>query len=450
MAKVKKANLAIEDALIPLEEHPYDIPKNWCWVRWGNVIQLISGRDAKLADCNDSGIGIPYILGASNIDNNTFSIERWIEKPQVVSQKGDILLSVKGTIGKIYEQQEEEINISRQIMALRATGKLDSKYLYWFLHQVCEELKEAGNGLIPGIARDDILNKAFPLSPVAEQQRIVKQIEELFAKLDEAKDKVLDALDGFDSRKNAVLYKAFSGELSQTWRESNKVIKDTWSTVLLKELIVSGPQNGMYKEKSAYGDGTKILRIDGFYDGYIVAWDKLKRLTLNDEELECYRLKVNDIVINRVNSMPYLGKSALVRELPEECVYESNMMRIKIDEAKVYLEYLIKYLNSMMGLQELRKNAKQAVNQASINQQDVKNVKVILPSLDEQIEIVRLLELFTDEEVEAKERIESVIEQIDLMKKSILAKAFRGELGTNNSDEESAVELLKLILANNM
>ncbi|WP_443866948.1 restriction endonuclease subunit S, partial [Megamonas funiformis] len=68
-------------------------------VKLKNVIKLISGRDVSVSLCNDKSIGIPYILGASNIKDNKFFIERWIENPVVVSEKNDILLSVKGTIG---------------------------------------------------------------------------------------------------------------------------------------------------------------------------------------------------------------------------------------------------------------------------------------------------------------------------------------------------------------
>lgn len=124
MAKVKESM----QALVPVEEQPYEVPENWRWVKFASVINLISGRDAALSDCNDEGIGIPYILGASNIENNTFTVERWIAQPQVVSLQGDTLLSVKGTIGKLYQQKEEQINISRQIMAIRPMMTLDKEY----------------------------------------------------------------------------------------------------------------------------------------------------------------------------------------------------------------------------------------------------------------------------------------------------------------------------------
>lgn len=134
----KKEELSLEEkleqALVPVEEQPYEVPGNWCWVKFSNIIELISGRDVALTDCNSEGVGIPYILGASSIENNTFIIERWIEVPQVVSCKDDILLSVKGTIGKLYIQQEDKINISRQIMAIRPREILNSKLVYLFFN----------------------------------------------------------------------------------------------------------------------------------------------------------------------------------------------------------------------------------------------------------------------------------------------------------------------------
>ena len=112
----------------------------------------------------------------------------------------------------------------------------------------------------------------------------------------------------------------------------------------------------------------------------------------------------------------------------------------------LYPEYVIRYLNSSIGLQELRKNAKQAVNQASINQQDVKMVKIALPSLEEQNEIVKIITSISNKDEAILNKAEAVIEEIDLMKKSILAKAFRGELGTNISKEKNSIEVLKKLI----
>lgn len=181
-------------------------------VKIRNVIKLISGRDVSVSLCNDKSIGIPYILGASNIKDNKFFIERWIENPVVVSEKNDILLSVKGTIGKLYLQKEEKINISRQIMALRALNELNTHYLYYFLLRECERLKFEGNGLIPGISRKDILDLNILLPTLEEQQEIVNILDRLLAKYNKIKN-LEQQLEKIELLKKAILAKAFRGEL---------------------------------------------------------------------------------------------------------------------------------------------------------------------------------------------------------------------------------------------
>lgn len=181
-------------------------------VKLKNVIKLISGRDVSVSLCNDKSIGIPYILGASNIKDNKFFIERWIENPVVVSEKNDILLSVKGTIGKLYLQKEEKINISRQIMALRALNDLNTHYLYYFLLRECERLKFEGNGLIPGISRKDILDLNILLPTLEEQQEIVNILDRLLAKYNKIKN-LEQQLEKIELLKKAILAKAFRGEL---------------------------------------------------------------------------------------------------------------------------------------------------------------------------------------------------------------------------------------------
>lgn len=181
-------------------------------VKLKNVIKLISGRDVSVSLCNDKSIGIPYILGASNIKDNKFFIERWIENPVVVSEKNDILLSVKGTIGKLYLQKEEKINISRQIMALRALNELNTHYLYYFLLRECERLKFEGNGLIPGISRNDILDLNILLPTLEEQQEIVNILDNLLAKYNKIKN-LEQQLEKIELLKKAILAKVFRGEL---------------------------------------------------------------------------------------------------------------------------------------------------------------------------------------------------------------------------------------------
>lgn len=159
------------------DEIPFDIPENWKWVRLASIISLQSGQDLSTSDYNNEAKGIPYITGASNFDGTgSVIINRWTEYPKVYAYKGYILLSCKGTVGKLTILKEDSVHIARQIMGIRSFC-VDCKYLLYYLESMINDIKEAQKGLIPGIERKDILNLLCPLPPLEEQQRIVSKIE---------------------------------------------------------------------------------------------------------------------------------------------------------------------------------------------------------------------------------------------------------------------------------
>lgn len=207
-----------EDSLVPEEEWPYPIPQHWKWVRLGAVIDLLSGRDAKLADCNDSGLGIPYVMGASNIRDSRLEIERWIEKPEVVSHAGDLLLTVKGTVGKLYIQIEPELNLSRQLMGLRPSAVISVSYLERVFSTHVQQLSAKAVGLIPGISRAHILNLAIPLPPIEEQKQIVALLENYLEKESAAKRLVLSAQNQLDLMRQQLVSAALAGRLTTVLR----------------------------------------------------------------------------------------------------------------------------------------------------------------------------------------------------------------------------------------
>jgi type I restriction enzyme S subunit len=165
--------------------HYENVPSFWALARVEDIGQLISGRDLTNDECNSENMGLPYLIGASNIEGDTFSFIRWTEKPQVISQMGAILISCKGTIGAIVKNDIGDMHIARQFMAIRPnTNCITSDYLHICLIAVIEEIKKDARGVIPGIAREDILTKVFPIPPLHEQQRIIAAINEYNRVLD--------------------------------------------------------------------------------------------------------------------------------------------------------------------------------------------------------------------------------------------------------------------------
>ena len=266
------------------------------------------------------------------------------------------------------------------------------------------------------LTQDQMKRIPVPVPPLPEQQRIVARIEELFSQLDAGVETLKKTKQQLEVYRQAVLKEAFESIDESLFHP-------------LRTVILGSAQNGLYKPKSDYCDsGTPILRIDGFYDGYVLNDYSYKRVYLSNEELEYYSLKIGDLVINRVNSMPYLGKCALVRTLSEPTVFESNMMRIRLNNEIVLGDWLTYYLSSYGGKKELTKNAKQAVNQASINQTDVGNALIPLPPLTKQKCLLAVIESHLSVCNSIEHTVEAALKQTEAMRQSILKKAFEGEL----------------------
>lgn len=252
----------------------------------------------------------------------------------------------------------------------------------------------------------------IPNIPSDEQSRIVARIEELFSKLDKAVDTLNTTKEQLAVYRQAVMKDAFSN----IPREMYKPLK-----LVMEEM----PQNGLYKSKSFYGEGNPILRIDGFYDGEVVPNYEYKRVRLEAEEIKKYALHIGDIVVNRVNSMSYLGKCALIRNLEEPTIFESNVMRFRLDKQQIDLEYAMYYLSTSFGRHELIKNAKQAVNQASINQTDVGNALIPIPKdLEVQRNIAQKISAHIAVCNNIEQGIDTAFAQADAMRQSILKQAF--------------------------
>lgn len=318
----------------------------------------------------------------------------------------------------------------------------DLLYYYFLSPFGTEQLYSITTGTaVKKFNKTDLKTICLPLPPLSEQQRIVDRIESLFAKLDEAKQKAQDALDSFETRKVAILHKAFTGELTAQWRKERGVGMETWSSCKLIDILVEKPRNGYSPKPVDYVTACKSMTLSATTTGVF----KPEFFKYIDEEIpedSHLWLTPGDILIQRANSLEKVGMSAIYTGAEYEFIYPDLMMKLTVKEPnnKHYIDY---YLKTDEILNYFRSNATgTAGNMPKINQKVVSETPLILPEAQEQAEIVRLLDDLLAKEQQAKEAAEGVLEQIDLIKKAILARAFRGELGTNDPSEESAVELL--------
>lgn len=152
---------------------PFSIPKSWGFARFSTLLELLSGRDLQLHEYNSEHEGVPYITGASNFTDGHIEINRWTTNPQVVTEKGDLLLTCKGTVGEMCINAFGKAHIARQIMAIRNPFNLNGEYIQIVLSFYIDGIKSGAKGLIPGISREDILDLIMPIPPENYQAKIV-------------------------------------------------------------------------------------------------------------------------------------------------------------------------------------------------------------------------------------------------------------------------------------
>lgn len=435
MAKKENRHAELVSASVNIEA-PYELPEGWKWCKLGDVAILKGGKRIPAGKkCISEKTPHVYIR-VTDMQNDTVNLDNLMYitddvysaiKNYTIS-KDDLYLTIAGTIGRvgIIPDCLDGMNLTEN--ALKITDiKCDKKYLLYVLKSDFTQnyfFNSYHQVAMPKLSILNASNTKIPLPPtLAEQQRIVNRIESMFVKLDEAKEKAQNVVDSFETRKAAILHKAFTGELTAKWRKENGVSDDSWEEKTVGDCCTS-LKYGTAKKSESSGK-VAVIRMGNLQHGEI-EYDDL--VFSNDEEdIKKYSLSKDDVLFNRTNSPEWVGKTSIYRgDIP--AIYAGYL--IKLDYIKTMLigDYLNYMLNSPNAKEYCNSVKTDGVNQSNINAQKIGAYEIPVPSLPEQQEIVRILDTVLEKESRAKEAAGAVLDQIDLLKKSILARAFRGEL----------------------
>ena len=446
MAKKKGAPAS---PFVPEEEQPYPIPENWCWTYIGNCYEVTSSKRVHKEDWKDSGIPfyrtreLVKLSENGYVDNELFISNELYEKLVADYGKpkiGDVLISGVGTIGTPFIVKENTPFYFKDgnIIWFQCKGICLPKYIFYlyksnFMHNLIHDMS-AGTT----VDTYTIINAnrtILPLPPLTEQRRIANRIESLFAKLDEAKEKAQAVVDGFELRKSAILHKAFTGELAGISGGSTIPLESIVKTIRI------GPfGSALHKEEYITG-GIPIVNPKHIMNQQIVYEEDVTITEEKASELMAYRLKTGDIIMGRRGEM---GRSAPITEKENGwlCGTGSLIIRLQDGYSGAFYSQIIASHSSVQYLEENCVGS----TMKNLNEKVIKSLPVPNYTKEQQKVIVGTLNNLLGKEKRAKEAAEAVLSQIDTMKKAILARAFRGELGTNDPAEESAVELIKSVL----
>lgn len=431
--KLKKKDLKVKP--ISEDEIPFEIPESWEWVRMSSLIQLLSGQDFPPEKYNSNNKGVPYITGASNIENGKLVINRWTEFPSVIGRVGDLLIVCKGSgVGKMCISDIPIYHIARQIQIIRCFSSLVLlDYLKVNIDANLSNIVANAQGVIPGISRDHILDLLLPIPPLAEQHRIVAKIEELLPKVEEY-GKAKDALNKLNAElperlKKSILQEAIEGRLvPQDPNDEpasvllDKIRKEKELLIRDRKLILGKPEKKVHQNEEedidipqnwtwcqindicrTFGrigfrgytkedlrdspkDGAITLSPSNIINGKLditsctyLSWEKY-------EESPEIQVKEGDIILVKTAS---IGKCALVNEVKHKMTVNPQFVVLKdIKICNVYLYYLL----LSPYVQDKIQSYAIGTSIPTYSQVSLISMKIPLPPLAEQHRIVEKLE----------------------------------------------------------
>ena len=450
----KKTALTIEErlqqALVPAEEQPYEVPENWVWVRLGEVNKYVSksvnpisepDKIFELYSVPSMADDYPEIIAGSDIGSSK----------QSVCKEDVLLCKINPRINRVWKVSQftdNELIASSEWIIIR-NNHINANYLMYcfqskyFREFMLSNVSGVGGSLMRAQPKY-VQTYPIPLPPLSEQQRIVESIEELFAKLDEAKERLQEVADSFAVRKVAILHKAFTGELTQQWRLENGVSDESWEEKKFDDCIEK-MQNGLSKRKGDEGNNIGVLRLANLGEDDLVL-DDLRYILLTEKEEKNYLLSKDDVIMIRVNGSKDNVARQIVINTDEKLSFCDHIIRIKYNP-NIVARYVMYFSKTNAYRKYVEDNMVSSAGQNTISRKGLASLVIPLPSIEEQHEIVRLIDDLLARERSAQQAAEQALASIDLMKKSILARAFRGELGTNKASEASALELLRQVLS---
>ena len=279
-------------------------------------------------------------------------------------------------------------------------GKLaTAKYLFRVLAQphLIEQCRKSFTGTAgqQRVQPETLKALRIALPPPPEQRAIAAVLDSIDDAI-EGTEAVIAATERLrDALLHELLTRGVPGWHTE-WKDAPGMgtIPACWQVKQLGDVIEAGPTNfalGIYKPDSEYGGGAYLIRIDDFVPGSLVRTTGFQRIRATKEEIARHALLQGDILVNRVNSLSHIGKSVLIPKFDEPVLYESNMMRLRLC-SDALAEFAAIVLLSNGSQHYFVSRAKKAVQQASINQQDVSQMPFPLPLPPEQRAITGLLD----------------------------------------------------------
>ena len=383
------------------------IPKDWEDISAADIADYINGYPFSPTDWKMYGIPIIRIqnLNDPNAEFNFFNGE--IDDIYKI-KNGDLLFSWSASIG-IYIWKRGDAVLNQHIFKVIPKTNINKLFLYYDLLLAIEQLKGRVHGsTMKHFQKNELKTTFIPIPSIKEQQKIA----EILSTVDGAIQKTDDIIAKTESLKKGLMQELLTkgiGHKEFKDTEIGKIPKE-WEVIKLRDILLL-LRNGLTLRQRKEGNDYPVTRIETISEekidpsklGYVIG--------LSEKDIEEYRLIEGDILFSHINSLEHIGKTAIYEGVPGFLLHGMNLLLLRPDKNKVHPKFLLYLLRLFRTRKIFLIMAKKAVNQASINQTELGNLKIFLPSLEEQQKIASILSTI-DEKLEILRREKTKLERI--------------------------------------
>lgn len=473
------------------QQEKYNLPEGWIWTTLEKICYKITDGSHNPPPKQDKGIPM---LSARNIENYVINFDKDVryineedylrEKQRTDIEKGDVLLTIVGTIGRVsIVEQTQKFAIQRSVALLKPI-LISSRYLMYYLSSPFSNkmlIDNSKGSAQKGIYLSTLKSVSVPITNLEEQDAIVSHIETLFSKLDEAKKGLRTANSSLKIYRQALLKNAFGGLLTKNWRKGlsidayqeltdiqkkrkdkyhaeleikkGKKIKidfkfsyerdgkiSSWAISSLDNLIDINARIGWrgLTKKEYTNEGALFLSVHSLNYGKNVVFKDANFISIERyEESPEIQLKENDILLCKDGAG--IGKVGIIKKLPDIATVNSSLL--VIDAKEVFNPDFLYYFFLGPDIQHLVNEKISGSAIPHLFQKDIKKFKLKVPPILEQDKIVEILESRFTLVDNLEKTVDNVLNEIIVLKHAILKKAFEGRL-VNYTSNESVKKLL--------
>lgn len=398
------------------------IETKWKKLPLGNVFKTTSGGTPSRKNPAFYNGTIPWVKSGELESNIILDTKEKITQEGInassakIFPKGTLLIALYGaTIGKLAILGINAAT-NQAVCGIFDNDEQEIKYLYWFLFHKRRDLIKSGiGGAQPNISQTILKNLEIPLPKKEVQQQIVFKIEELFSELDKGIEELKKAHQQLIVYRQAVLKWAFENDLKNT---QDKLLRD------ISQKIQIGPFGTQLHKEDYIVGGVPLINPMHIQGGQIIADSSYSIKAEKRDSLPNYILQKGDVIMGRRGEM---GRCGLVTEKEEGWFCGTGSLYVRSNKQIADPSFLYHFLQSQPTKKYLEEHAG-GTTMANLNLKIVNNIPIHLPTIEKQKQIVQEIEsrLSVCEKIE--ETINDILKQAEVLRQSILKKAFQGKL----------------------